>query len=339
MKAARGSITRSVDQPDRKTRFYLFHGPDEAGSRALAARLQAALRADRLALTGPALKADPALLSAEAGAMSMFGEARLIWIEPAGDEIAEAVEGLLLGPDVENPAVAIAGALRKSSSLLKLAEAHGSALAHASYAPEGRDADRLVMEMGRAEGLRIEPDVAARVATASGGNQAIIAHELAKFALYLDASADSPRELTHDAVDLLGADSSEGDMMRLGDLALAGNARALFEELDRSALAASEAIPVVRALQRRLLQLAPLRARVEAGQSVDAVMTSMGKALFWKDKALMQRLLSGWSAERLAQMLERSAALEKGLMLSHEPPVAALEEELTTIARAAQRSR
>ena len=46
----------------------------------------------------------------------------------------------------------------------------------------------------------------------------------------------------------------------------------------------SEAIPVVRALQRRLLMLAPLRARVERGERLDAVMTSMGKALFWKDK-------------------------------------------------------
>jgi DNA polymerase-3 subunit delta len=68
-------------------------------------------------------------------------------------------------------------------------------------------------------------------------------------------------------------------------------------------------------------------------------MTSMGKSLFWKDKALMQQLVSGWSAERLAAMLERTAALEKTIIFSDEPPVAALEEELTTIARAAQRRR
>ena len=119
----------------------------------------------------------------------------------------------------------------------------------------------------------------------------------------------------------------------------AGLGNDLFEELDRVALSNSEAIPVVRALQRRLLQLAGLRARVEQGQSVDAVMTSMGKSLFWKDKGLMQQLLSGWSAERLAAMLERSSALERTIIFSDEPPIAALEEELVTIARAAQRRR
>ena len=339
MKAARGTILRSVEQPDHAVRFYLFHGPDDAGSRALAERLLKGLGAEKSALSASDVKADAALLASEAGAMSLFGGARLIWVDPAGDEIAEGLEALLDAPAVESPVVAVAGTLRKTSPLLKLAEAHGSALAHASYAPEGRDADRMVMEAGRADGLRIESDLAARVAAACNGNQAILAHELVKFALYLNASPDRPKELTHDVVDLLGADSGEGDMMRLGDLALAGRANDLFEELDRVALTNSEAIPVVRALQRRLLQLAGLRARVEQGQSVDAVMTSMGKALFWKDKGLMQQLLANWSAERLAHMLERSAALEKAIIFSDEPPVAALEEELVTIARAAQRKR
>ncbi len=339
MKATRGSILRSVEQPDRAVRFYLFYGPDDAGSRALAERLGKGLGADKFAVAAGAIKADPALLAAEAGAISLFGGARLIWVDPAGDEILEGFEALLAVPAVESPVVAIAGALRKTNALLKLAEAHGAALAHASYAPEGRDADRMVIDAGRAEGLRIGPDLATRIAAACNANAAILAFELGKFALYLDAAPDRPQELTHDIVDMLGADSGEGDMMRLGDLALAGRGGELFEELDRVALGNSEAIPVVRALQRRLLQLAGLRAKVEQGQSVDAVMTSMGKSLFWKDKGLLQQLLSSWSAERLAQMLERASALEKAIIFSDEPPVAALEEELVTIARAAQRRR
>ena len=127
--------------------------------------------------------------------------------------------------------------------------------------------------------------------------------------------------------------------MRLGDLALAGDARELLEDMERSAITPGEVIPAVRALQRRRLQLAPLRARVEHGESVGDVMTSMGKALFWKDKPLMQRLLSNWSAERIAQAMERSAALERAAIFSDEPPVAALGEELVAIARAAGRRR
>ena len=339
MKPARGAIARLVDQPDRQTRFYLFHGPDDAGSRALAARLLAALKAEKFAVSAAAIKADPAILADEASAMALFGGPRALWIDPAGDEVAEGVAALLDAPAVESPVVAIAGALRKTSALLKLAEAHGAALAHPSYAPEGRDATRVVIEAGRVEGLRIDPDVAGRIAAASGNNQAIIAQELAKFALFLRAAPEAPKELSQDTIDLLGADSAEGDLMRLGDLALAGDGAALFEELERANLGPSDAIPIVRALQRRLLQLAPLRARVEQGESVDGVMTSMGKSLFWKDKSLMQLFLSQWSADRLAQMMDRSAALEKALMLSNQPEVPALAEELVTIARAARKRR
>jgi DNA polymerase III subunit delta len=338
MKAAKGSIGAALDKPQSNIRFYLFHGADEAGSRALGERLLAGLgKAEKFAIAAGALKADPATLADEAGAMALFGGPRALWIEPAADEILAAVEAVLDAPAVESPAIAIAGALRKSSALLKLAESHPAALSHVSYVPEGRDADRMVIDLGRREGLRIAPDVAARIAEASANNQAIVTQEVVKYALYAGATAAAARELTHDIVDELGADSSEGNALRVGDMALAGELGALAEELGRMSPAGNEAIPIVRALQRRVLQLAPLRARIEQGERVDAVMTSAGKALFWKDKSMIQAMLSRWSAERLAQIGERVAALEEQLIFSSAPQTAALGEELTAIARAARR--
>ena len=339
MKLSGSAIGRSIDKPDPAVCFYLFYGPDDAGSRHLATRLLASLGAEKFAIQAATIKSDPAVLADEASAMALFGGPRAIWIEPAGDEIADGVANLLNAGSVESPVIAIGGALRKTSGLVKLAEAHGQAAAVISYIPEGRDADQMVIAAGRAEGLRIENDVASRLAADCANNQAIVAQEVAKFAIFLDAAPDRLRDLTHDVVDLLGADSSEGNLMRLGDLALAGDGRELLEEIERASIAPNEAIPVVRALQRRLLQLAPLRARVEKGERVDGVLTSMGKSLFWKDKPLMQRLLTNWNAERIAQAMERSAALERAAILSDEPPVAALGEELLTIARAAGRRR
>ena len=338
MKSAKGQIDRALASPDPAVRFYLFHGPDESGSRALALNLLKGLGdAEKFIVLGQSIKSDPASLNDEAGAMALFGGPRAIWIEPAGEEIVDGVTALLEAAASESSVIALAGALRKSSALLKLAESHPRAWAHASYVPEGRDMERLVVELGRQVGLRMAPDVAQRVAGASGNDQAIAASELDKFALYLGARPDAPRELGHEAIDELGADSAEADWMRLGDLALAGQLNGLTEQLGRLPRGGSEAIPIVRALQRRLTMLAPLRARIERGESVDAVMTSMGKALFWKDKALMQRLLSGWSAARLAEAAERSVDLEKQLILGAAPVEASLAETLVAVARAGGR--
>ena len=339
MKLAGQAIGRAIDQPNPALRFYLFYGPDEAGSRHLAARLLKSLGAEKFAVLAATVKTDPALLADEASAMALFGGPRAIWIDPAGDEVTDGVTSLLAAGSVESPVIAIGGALRKTSGLVKLAEAHVAAASIVSYVPEGHDADQMVIAAGRVEGLRIDNDVAARLAADCGNNQAIVAQEVAKFAIFLGAAPDQLRDLTHDVVDLLGADSSEGNLIRLGDLALAGDPLALLEEIERAAMAPNAAIPVVRALQRRLLQLAPLRGRIERGENVSGVMTSMGKALFWKDKPLLQQLLSKWSAERIAQVMERSAALERAAMLSDEPPIASLGEELVTIARAAGRRR
>jgi DNA polymerase-3 subunit delta len=336
MKATRGTIDRTVDQPGAGTRFFLFHGPDEAQSRALAARLLEGLGATKFLMTAGAVKSDPASLVDEAGAMSLFGGKRLIWIEPAGDEIAEGVAALLEAPASESPVAAIAGALRKTSALLKIGEGSPQALAFAAYVPEGQDAERMVIDVGRRFGLKISPPVAARLADSSGNDQAIVAQELQKLALYVGASPQAPKELDHGAVDAVGADTAEGDLLRLADLALGGEINELADELARLPTGGSEAIPVIRSLQRRLLLLAPARARVECGEDVDAVMTSLGKALFWKDKAKIRRMLAKWGAEDLATVAERAGKLERSLMFTAAPDREALGEELLAIARKAR---
>ena len=197
--------------------------------------------------------------------------------------------------------------------------------------------ERVVIELAHGVGLRVMPDLAQRLAAAANSNQAIAAQELEKFALYLGADTAHPRDLDHATVDAIGADAAESDLMRLGDLALAGRMDDLLDELSRLPHGGSEAIPVLRALQRRLLMLAPLRARIERGERVDGVMASIGKALFWKDKPLVQRLLNTWSAERLAAAAARVAALERQLMLSGVSGEAALGETLVAMARAAGR--
>lgn len=336
MKAGKGNIARAVDQPLPEMRFYLFHGEDESQSRALAARLLEALGGAKVQLSSAAVKADPARLADEAGAMGLFGGKRAIWIEPATKDIEEAVDALLNGPPIENPVIAIAGTLAASSPIRKAAESSPVALAYASYTPDGDDAVRMVIDLGRRSGLKVSPPVAARIAEAAGNDQAIAAQELQKLALYIDASPQAPKELDHAAIDAVGVDITDGDFLRLADLALAGELNELTDELAKLPAGGSEAIPVVRSLQRRLLTLAPLRARVERGERIDAVMASQGKSLFWKDKTKIHVMLAKWSAEALATAVDRVGKLERSLIFNPAPDREALGEELLTIARRAR---
>ncbi|HEV8406473.1 MAG TPA: DNA polymerase III subunit delta, partial [Sphingomicrobium sp.] len=155
-------------------------------------------------------------------------------------------------------------------------------------------------------------------------------------ALFIGASPHSPKELEHEALDALGAESGEGDFLRLADLALLGEIGEVAELVSRLPPAGSEAIPAIRSLQRRLLFLAPARARIERGERLDDVMASFGKALFWKDKAKVGTMLKRWNAQEIATIAQRAGTLERSLMFSNAPPREALGEELLAIARKAR---
>jgi DNA polymerase-3 subunit delta len=340
VKANRAQAERALKSP-AGTRFFLFHGPDEAGSRQLAGLLAASAGAgaERIELAGSELRSDPARLADEAASLSLFGGARYIVVEPAGDESLAAVEALMEVTAAANPVALVAGSLKPSSKLLKLALADANVIACASYPPEGRDAERLVVEMAREQGLQVRGDVARRLADAAAGNRAIIAQELEKLALYLDSAPDRPKPLEHEALDAVGAAAEEGDLSRLVESVAAGDQATLQSELLRLGSEGVEGIPLLRAMLRRMLLLAGLRAQVEAGSSVDSVMASQGKSIFWKEKDSVARQLGRWRSDLLAKSVERLLEAERQMKASGSLGATAVDEELFAICRQAARLR
>jgi len=340
VKANRAQIEKALKAP-AETRFFLLHGPDEAGSRALLRALAAAAgpEAERIDLAGAELKSDPARLADEAASISMFGGARWILVEQAGDEIVPALEALIEAPAAGNPVAVVTGALKPASKLLKLALAAPEALAFASYVPDGESAWKLVPELARAQGLLVRADVAQRILEASGGNRAIVEQELAKFALFLDASPAAPATLDHDLVDALGAAADEGDLGRLADSAIGGDAAALETELARLHAMGMEGVTLLRALLRRMTLLARLRAEVDTGRGVGAVMASSGKSVFFKEKERIEAQLRRWPSDLIAKAVTRLAEAERQVKSAGGVGPIAADVELFAICRQAARLR
>ena len=340
MKANRPQIEKALKAPG-EIRFFLLHGPDESGSRALVKSLGTTMgsEAERIDLSGAELRSDPARLADEAASISMFGGARWILVEPAGDETLPALEALLEAPAAGNPVALVAGSLKPASKLLKLALGAPAALAFASYPPDGREAGQLVLAGARSVGLVLRADVANRIAAACGGNRAIIEQELAKFALYAGASPESPRPIDHDVVDALGAAADEGDMARLVDFAASGNAAALEAELVRLHFEGLEGITLIRAMLRRMALLARLRAEVERGSEPGAVMASAGKSIFFKEKDGIERQLRRWPSDLIAKAMTRLSDAERQVKSAGAVGPIAADAELFAICRQAARLR
>lgn len=336
MKLDRARAAAALDKPDPKLRFFLFSGADNASSRLFAQRLLTTLGAEKMAASAALLKNDPAWLADEAASLPMFGGARLLWIEPAGEEIVPAIEALLALVRSEAACVAITnGALKGTSALLKLAEGSAAALHVSSDLQTPLQQVKAITDLARSEGLIVAPALAERIAEEAAGDLILARLELQKFALYVGASPDQPAELGEEVVDALGIDQSEAEYGRAGDLALAGELAGLSTELSLLDGAAMDAIPVVRALQRRLLSLAQLRSRIDGGQSADTVLRSVWQ----RDRPMVGRILPRWTSPRLAEAFARVQRLERDLLLQPVPAGATLGETLMQIARAAASQR
>ncbi|HEV2569931.1 DNA polymerase III subunit delta [Sphingomonas sp.] len=336
MKADKGTIERALSKPE--ARCFLLYGPDEAGSRALADRLGSAMGADaeRIDLDGATLAKDPALLADEAASTSLFGGARYIRVRANGDEVTDAVEALLSAPQAGNPVAIVAGALKPASKLLKLVLASREALAFASYLPEARDAVPLVVGLGQPLGLKIAPDIARQIFDAAAGDRAVIARELEKFALFIDASESAPKMLDAQALDAIGAGEGESSAGALIDAVLTGAVKPATEELVQLGAAGEEGIALLRAMLRKLLQLAALRSEADR-TSLSAAIEGAGKSLFWKDKPVIEAELRRWSSGELATLIERMTGAQAQLLASGNAGAVILSQDLLTIARHAQR--
>ena len=339
MKVKEAQIAKALDNPDSAVRLFLLYGPDDAGSRALAARLERAMgpEAERIDLDGATLKEDPARLADEAASFSLFGGKRHIRVT-GGDDCANAVVALLETEAVGNPVVMIAGALKPTSALMKAALDHPAVMAFLGYKPEGAGLETLAVSIGRTCGLRLPPSVAARLGANCLGDRAVLEREIEKLALYLDAAPDRPREANDEAVAAIGADLTEVDTSRLVNAVLNGDLPIVTQELTEVEIS-NGWVPAMRALQRRLILLARLRGDVDAGKSPGAVVASLGKALFFREQPAVTAQLSRWSSARLATASARLFASESAIMASGTAGHVIAAEELIAIARVGQRLR
>jgi len=344
VKANRGQIEKAMEAAGRGSpdiRLFFLYGPDEAGSAALAKGLERAMGegAERIDLDSATLRSDPARLSDEAASISMFGDRRWIRLNGIGDESLPAVEALLEAEAGGNPVVAITGALKPTSKLVKLVLADPRALGLISYQPDAREAEQIAIRIARENGLRLAPDLARRIVDAANGDRALMAGEIEKLMLYLDAAPDRPREVTSETIDALAADSPESDTGAMVNAVLGGDVRAMERELAQLTAVGTSIVSVLRPLLTRALLLAQIREAFDGDGRLDAAVESAGKAVFWKDKPLVTRQVRIWDTPGVARLLHRLSQAERASRSGKATAELIVRHELLTIARAAARER
>ena len=299
-----------------QTRLLLLSGQDESGTADLARHALHTLGdpADPMSLSdldAGALAAEPGRLADEAASIPMFGGRRLIRVQPATDQIAPAVELLLKAPAAGNPVLLVTGELKATSPLRKLAEASPMALAFISWPLDARAAGQWLDQHARARGLTLDRDLNDRLLALTGSDIGILGNEIEKFALFLDATPESPKRLERQQLSLLSADSAEEDVNAFVSALVTGDRRAV--ERQMQLLDGGSAIPALRAMARRMLQMAEAREMVDKGRKPQEAIAALRPPIFWKEREPMARALSRWPARRIQAALHACLEGERAI--------------------------
>lgn len=316
-----------------------FCGPDEAGASAAAQQLVALLAepGERVELTGAELRGDPARLGDEARSVSLFGEARHIWVRANGEEALGALETLIATQDAGAGAaclvVVVATGATDKSRTAKLLEKRRDAAVAMFHVPDLPAVTQSVRALGDAAGLQLSGELAERIARAANLDVRLARSEVEKLALYLGASPQAPRRADAAAIDAVGAPCEDDGVAPLVDAVLGGDSERLGHELRRMRELSLNPVGTLLAFERRAALLAKIAANGSGRPPTEPDLRRLG--VYFKEIPGVLRQAAIWRGARLARLADRLVDLHRRLFADNQAAELLLSQGLTAIAREA----
>ena len=243
MKATQKTFAGMLGRVLQQARVFYFCGSDEAGAADAAALVATRLGAtERQDFTGAELKRDPIRLTDEARSTSLFGDSRMIVVTMSGDEAHDAIATLIADPVPGWPVLVVASGATDKSRVAKLLADRDDALVAVFYPPDLNGVSATVRNLAGAAGINMGTALAQSIALAAGLDTRIVRSEIDKLALYLDASAERPRNATAADCAAIGTATIDDTMTGLVNATLGGAVDRLNDELPR--LASGDINPV-----------------------------------------------------------------------------------------------
>ncbi len=265
------------------------------------------------------LKTDPGRLADEAGAISMFGGQRIIWLRDPGTTATRVATGFVASPVGDAVLVIEAGSLAKSSPLRKACEASPVAMAMACYADTAEDLNALISSVLTSHSLRIDNEARMALVALLGENRGQSRSELEKLALYCYGS----ESVSLDDVAAVCGDTSALSLDTMIDAAFEGDTETACRNFSGLTDIASGASAILTALARHISLLEVLRSEIDGGKSADTAVKSARPPIFFKRQASVARQLRLWTLIRLGTA--RKAVFDATLLCRQRP---ILEPEL-----------
>jgi DNA polymerase-3 subunit delta len=345
VKATQRDFNSVASRAAQQCSIFFFCGPDEAGASAAAIRIidEFANAGERLDMSGADLRKDPASLGDEARTNSLFGDSRHILVRANGDEAHDALKALIdtgdAGAGEAAPVLVVATSATDKSRTAKLLEKRKDALVAMFWPPDISSVTVSVRGMADVAGLRINGELAERIARAAGLDVRLAQSEVTKLALYCDASPQTPHTVEAADLDAIGAATEEDGFMPLVNAVLSGDVKRIERELFRMREHAMNPVGLLLAIERRAAQLTQITARLGGHGSLDKLNRGEKAALgiFFREEREIRHQLGRWPRHKLELLSTKLIGLHRSLLTNSQSAELLLAQGIIEITRFAAR--
>jgi DNA polymerase-3 subunit delta len=275
-------------------------------------------------LTADDLTGDPAKLSDEMSALSMFGDARLVRLrldhERSGAAIAKIIKSFDTDPDkAEAKLIVEAGDLTPRSAIRKAFESAGNFASIGCYAANTADLSNLVRTSLNEHSIAIDDDALNLWTPLLEGDYAMARGEIEKMALYKGYGTEPEARVTIEDIRTLAAG---GQSVSIDDIimnAMSGNPSECDASFRRAVAGKMNSAVILRSLQRHIGRLLEANANMESGESPEGALRSLRPPVFRMQERAFLGQLRIWPGTMLRRALSQSLEAEKQLKTAGAP--------------------
>lgn len=296
----------------------LFYGQDDGLVEECRERMTKAVVADkdpfRLVELMPAkIKDDPAVLSAEANALSLMGGRRVIVVRGADNYFTATMKSFLPAYKGDALIIVTAGNLKTKDSLPLLFAESADLAVFPCYSDEGEALKRFVFQSVAEQGFQTTPDVINFIADNLGADRLQSRSELAKLFAYMGTQ----KTITMDDASACIGDASALSIDQMLYALSGGNQRELHETLDRLFAEGENAIGLLRAASAHMKKFHVVLAKIADGVPAETAVAAL--RLHFKRVDEFKRQLRMWNLTKAGRALDLLTQAERDCKFASRP--------------------
>lgn len=350
MKITGGRVSSFLNNPPNDIIGVLFFGPDRGLAKERAEGLIKKFSNNpddafaSTVLTSDDLSSDPARLSDEMSALSMFGDQRLVRLrldhERSGAAISKIIKDLDTNPDKAAAKLVIeAGDMTPRSAIRKVFEASGRFAAIGCYNDSAADLANMIRRALTESAIEIDRDALDMWVPLLQGDRVLARNEIEKMVLYKGFGQEPGARVSVDDIKILAAGAQAASIDDIIMSAMSGQTAKADDAFKRAISGKVNIAVILMALQRHISRLLEAGAHMDSGERAESAIKALRPPVFRMQERTFLSHLRIWPMKALRNALSETLTAEQQLKSAGAPGEAIVGRILLTLAGFASKRR